>query len=715
FTEANTKASKFDRVIAFSKFEILDNYAVRFIIHKDRVKILDKWMTILVIDKYEVSIRPCEWENFAKIFGLDIKVNALSREYSGLMWFLTNVQMSLTELVETDQEYYENLEKQISRSNQPGILFQILNRCRDIIKNEKPGKNVLRYLLFKMNNSIIKRQLSNEPCEKLSSLYLGFKCIPFEKMPYCTSLSTHNPRIYDLLESIPEDDREYELFVRFITNNTEIDGKLFTPISDIKHFDNIERLVSTYNNRLYYKHENRKLKEFRHHLYIKGYVDDCVFIIRRIRELSSFGVNQYTASVDSWMERSSYIIDDEDKKNILRQMFASSCVAIIYGSAGTGKSTLISHIANFWADKRKIFLANTHPAVDNLRRRVTSENSKYKTIAKFLSDGNTETECDILIIDECSTVSNADMKKVLRKATFRLLVLVGDTYQIESIYFGNWFSIARKFIPENAVSELTRPYRTTNNDLITLWNQVRNLEDSILELLIKNNYVARLDESIFEHTEDNEIILCLNYDGLYGINNINRFLQSNNPNPEVVWGINTYKVGDPILFNETNIFAPLIYNNSKGKIVGITPEDTQITFDIELDKSINEVDAWGYRFELIGVSENGNSVISFTVAKHRSTDEDDDINNSTVVPFQVSYAISIHKAQGLEYDSVKIVITNEVEERITHNIFYTAITRAKRNLKIYWSPETGQSVLENMKIKDSNKDAYLLQQIVAFD
>ena len=91
--------------------------------------------------------------------------------------------------------------------------------------------------------------------------------------------------------------------------------------------------------------------------------------------------------------------------------------------------------------------------------------------------------------------------------------------------------------------------------------------------------------------------------------------------------------------------------------------------------------------------------------------EDDDDNNSTVVPFQVAYAVSIHKAQGLEYDSVKIVITNETEERITHNIFYTAITRAKNKLKIYWSPETEQSVLDRLEVKNSNKDAYLLAQL----
>lgn len=58
-------------------------------------------------------------------------------------------------------------------------------------------------------------------------------------------------------------------------------------------------------------------------------------------------------------------------------------------------------------------------------------------------------------IDECSTVSNSDMRQVLEKANFKLLVLVGDVYQIESIYFGNWFSIARKFVPATSVFELT--------------------------------------------------------------------------------------------------------------------------------------------------------------------------------------------------------------------------------------------------------------------
>lgn len=49
--------------------------------------------------------------------------------------------------------------------------------------------------------------------------------------------------------------------------------------------------------------------------------------------------------------------------------------------------------------------------------------------------------------------------------------------------------------------------------------------------------------------------------------------------------------------------------------------------------------------------------------------------------FQLAYAVSIHKAQGLEYRSVKVVIPSSNAEKITHGIFYTAITACKRKAK----------------------------------
>ena len=193
--------------------------------------------------------------------------------------------------------------------------------------------------------------------------------MPFDRMPYCTSLRQHNPRIYDLFNAIPVSGHEHELFARYIKNNTEIEGKLFTPKAEIEGFENIDDLIRQYNAALYYKHTGRRLEEYKGHIYIKEYAEDSAEIIKKLQQLSSSGV---TASVDSWLSRESYSIDDDGKKHALRQMFEKSHVALIYGSAGTGKSTLINHIANFWGEKDKLFLANTHPAVDNMRRKVTA-------------------------------------------------------------------------------------------------------------------------------------------------------------------------------------------------------------------------------------------------------------------------------------------------------------------------------------------------------
>ncbi|WP_240035172.1 ATP-dependent DNA helicase [Neobacillus notoginsengisoli] len=577
-----------------------------------------------------------------------------------------------------------------------------------MIKNNSPGSRVIRYLLYKLNNKVIKWQYKYGGCHILSDLHLDYGCIPFDQMPFNTSLRRHNPKISDLLDCMDTNNREHEFFARFIKNNTEIKGQLFTPNKDITGFRDIDSLIQSYNSKLYYKHTNRRLERHKEHIYIKGYEEDTLTIIQKLKEFASKGIDNYLNSFQFWLDTSAYDIDCEEKKMALERMFENSNVALIYGSAGTGKSTMINHISNFFNDKKKLYLANTNPAVDNLRRRVNAANCTYKTIAKFIAQNNSDTEFDLLIIDECSTVSNSDMLSVITKASFKLLVLVGDVFQIDSIVFGNWFDVARFFVPETAVYELTKPYRSNNSRLLTLWNKVRNMDEDILEHIARSNYSISLNESIFESSGEDEIILCLNYDGLYGINNINTFLQSSNNNNPVQWGIQTYKINDPILFNESERFAPLIYNNLKGKIAGIETFDNKIQFDIELDKVINQLDADGYDFHLLGNSENGNSVIRFFVNKYKSTDDDDELSSDAVVPFQVAYAVSIHKAQGLEYKSVKIVITDEIEEMITHNIFYTAITRAKENLKIYWTPETENKVLTNLERKNTRRDVVLL-------
>lgn len=710
FTTAIDNVSKFERVIAFSKFDILPNYAVKLKIRNEIIEVLGKKMPIQIIDEWQVSIRPCELDHFADIFGSHSKISAGSKEYYNLMQLMTRSGLNLVDVIRLSDEYYARFKKVALVGAQTSHFWGILDRCRDIVQRNLAGSNTLSYLLYSLNNKVIKLQSNNSPCEKLSNLFLQWGCLPFDNIPFNTSLIEHNPRRQDLINCVDYSNRKHELFANYIKNNTEQNGVLYTSRNDLTGFENVDDLIESYNKELYYKHvEKRKLCDYKGNVYICGYETDTLHIIEKLKELSKNGIKNYSNSIDNWLQSPENSVDCDEKVSILKQIFEDSHVAMVYGSAGTGKTTLINHISTFHKDFQKLYLANTNPAVENLNRRITAGNSKFQTITSFLSKRNEDVSFDLLFIDECSTVSNADMIAVLNKADYKLLVLVGDIYQIESILFGNWFGIAKSFLPKTSVFELTKPYRTNNTVLLELWDRVRNIKDNILEHITNNNLSTRLDSTIFERSDDDEIILCLNYDGLYGINNINRFLQESNPSETIRWGIHTYKIGDPILFNESNRFKPLIHNNLKGKIVNIVLEKEKIIFDIEIDKSINELDLFDLDLELLGESDTGKSIIRFSVDRLQSTDEDNDSSVNTV-PFQIAYAVSVHKAQGLEYSSVKVVITDETEEMITHNIFYTAITRAKNKLKIFWTPETEKKILESLKHKFNKKDLSLLRE-----
>lgn len=702
FFRAVNKVNKFDRIIAFTDIDIAGLHASMLTLVRDSIDVLEQQMPIVVITDWEVSIRPCEFNNFARLLGRSISVRTNSSEYRYLMDWLTTNAESLLELMDLSEGGYAALREAGAEGAAHPLIFPVLDHARRIIRSAASGRNVLRYLMLRMHNQTLKLQFSRDRCDLLSQLKLEYGCIPFDTMPFCTSLPGHNPRYWDLAESIDVTGRTHELLARRVKNNVERKGVLYTPKAELEVFGDIEGLIAAYNKKLYYKHAQRQLVLDKGHVFVREHEDGTVELVTKLQERAVFGIAGYGQAVERWLVETRHGIDDPSKVEALKQLFSQSRVAVIYGAAGTGKSTMVDHVANYFNEKKKLFLAHTNPATDNLKRRVTAQNSDFRTISRQIYKGATDPEYDLLVIDECSTVSNADLIKVLEKTSFKLLVLVGDVFQIESIQFGNWFGIIRSFIPQASVFELTTPYRTKNGSLLDFWNKVRGLEDDIAEVIARNGYSVSLDKTLFQTLGKDEIILCLNYDGLYGINNINRFLQSSNPNPAVTWRMATYKLGDPVLFFETERFRPVIYNNLKGRIVGIDHAPGWIDFDVELDRSVSEFDIVGDDLEWIE-----GSTVRFSVYDYETSDEDDDSLN-TSVPFQVAYAVSIHKAQGLEYDSVKVVVTDANEDDITHSIFYTAITRTREHLKIFWTPETQQRVLARLSRAFSPKDAAIL-------
>lgn len=745
FVPANDNASKTDRIIAFTNIEVTSFYAVKFSIANTSIEILGKHMPIRIIVDWEVNIRPCELKNFTAI------IERMPREYGKaeqreLSRYLTETGLSLSEIVMFSDEAFATVRDRIVPKTEATHFFDCLETCRNLIKRKADGSNILRYLLHHMTNRIIKNQYKEhykwnyyeDRYEyvggnfKLSNLYLAYECIPFDEMPFCSGLKSHVPSLSDLFECLDASGREHEVLAWLIKNNTEQQGMLFTPLEIIEdgkyklgNFDDVAALVKTYNEKLYDspKQQLRKMIIKYDHVFIDSYKEDTVSIIKTIKGLTQSGIDNYANLVSYWMQTTNQV-NSEEKKQALLGMFTDSKVALIYGSAGTGKSYLINHISHLFANKSRLYLAQTNPAVNNMRRKVTaSADSTFMTVSKFTNPYyKGKTEFDILIIDECSTVNNHDMRTILSRANFELLVLVGDTYQIEAIEFGNWFDAVRNFLPEASVCELTKPYRSDSPALLRLWSDVRQMEDDIFELLQTYSYSANLDATIFTPAAENEIILCLNYGGLYGINNINHFLQESNNGKEIWRGVQRYKVGDPILFNDSadKFFTriddqvPVIHNNMKGRIIDFKVLDDgkaneSIQFDIEIDRPLIEMDAKNMDFTIVKNAANGNSVIRFAINKNKSTDEDDDGVSKTLVPFQIAYAVSIHKAQGLEYDSVKVIITDEIDELITHSIFYTAITRARKLLKVYWTQSVEKKVLERIEPKDNKKDVALLR------
>lgn len=205
------------------------------------------------------------------------------------------------------------------------------------------------------------------------------------------------------------------------------------------------------------------------------------------------------------------------------------------------------------------------------------------------------------------------------------------------------------------------------------------MDDNVQEIIDKQSCSLKVDESLLSSAGDNEAVLCLNYNGFYGINNINRFLQESNPNPTYEWDVHQYKVDNPVLFLENNRFHPVIYKNMRGKIVGIEKldvgkPDERIQFDVELNTTIDPSEIRFMPLDVLDGPFDEYSTVRFSVYKTKSTDE--------------------------------------VDELITHNIFYTAITRAQKDLKICWTPEVKKKGLERIRPRNIYTDVEILKNYI---
>lgn len=710
-SKATDYNNKFERLTFYSKIYIPDNYSVNIFSLDETVELNVGMVKIKIITDYKVAIRVCELKNLFNIIGETRKFDDSYKEYKNLMDILTNNELTIKDILCFDDDFFESTMKQIENSAENHIISNSLKRMRVIIKNNKPGCNVLRYLTTKTNNLIIRNQQSDIEHQYLSNLFLSKKCGMFDALPYAMSLCKHNPQYKDLLKAIDVTEREDELLYSYIKNQTESNNQLYTPVSELQQFDNIQSLVESFNNKVLSRisNSNSILEIKDDFIFIKEYEINSIQIIKKLEEYSN---NINFEIRDSLSFYNTFILGDDisdDKKEILNTIFKDSTLALIYGPAGTGKTKMIELLTMALSNYNKYVISNTTTSVSNLKSRlIENDNLQITTIANFVKN---KLCCDILIMDECSMVSNEDMIKILNQNKYQEIILVGDNYQIESIKYGNWFQICSRYFKNDISFELKMTHRTNDEDLLKLWDCVRKNDKLAINIMSSKEYSEDISPKIFERTSNEEIILCLNYDGMYGINNINKVMQNSNKNKEYNFGVDMFKVNDPVLFNDCPRFNKFTHNNLKGLIKEIEDDVSKeaMWFSIEIDEDSIDIGNIPSDVVLLKSDKEGKIIIKFKVNEFK--DKNDDENEyGHIIPFNLAYAISIHKAQGLEYDSVKIVITSNIEERITKNIFYTAITRTKNKLKVYWNSATQDKIFDSFDKNESKRDLGILNQ-----
>ncbi len=709
--KATNYVNKFERILMYSKQYIPDNYSIKLSYVNKTVELFSSNSKIKVIDNYIISIRPCELKNMGLIFGLNYNISDEYVEYSNLMKILKEEEINILDILLNEETEFNDYIERIKGKAENNNITRILIRIREHLLSKQRGCNILRYLLVKMDNQVIKDQLCDEANKNISYLHLLNQSIPFDSMPYAMSLYNHNISWFHLINSIDIVGRNFELLGRHVKNNCETNNILYTSCKEVEKYGEIDELIEEYNKALvkYGIDIGKKniLKKEHGNIYIKSYEETSIEIIDIINSYQLAPSKDIIDSFEKKKQEYSNINLSSDKKNILDNIFRYESIGIIHGAAGTGKTKLLEVLAMIFEDYNKIFLSNTNTSVENLRQRISKlniYNSTFKTITNY--NKYDENDYDILIIDECSIVSNNDMVKVLKKQNYKLIILAGDVFQIESIKYGNWFSLAYYLFNKKLVYELENTNRTDDNDLLDLWKMVRDNDDNAINKISNQEYSSDINSTIFNSKDSDEIILCLNYDGLYGINNINKILQEKNSHVEYSIGVDLYKEEDPIVFNDCPRFKDL-YNNLKGRIKKIDLDEINdcTWFTILVDEVLFNSQR---NYEILERYDT-KTLIRIYVNNFKDTNEDEN-SYEHVIPFNLAYAISIHKAQGLEYNSVKIIITSNVEDEITKNIFYTAITRSKKYLKIFWSSETQNKILENMNKKTNFKDVSLLKR-----
>ncbi len=448
-------------------------------------------------------------------------------------------------------------------------------------------------------------------------------------------------------------------------------------------------------------------------------------IARNILELDKYRNVKKVSNIEkelNLVEKRTDIILSEKQKEAIRAINDNN-VTIITGGPGTGKTTIIKSIIEIYKQKKyKIVLCA--PTGRAAKRMTETTGEEASTLHRLLEIGKVDEESlfkkdneyqgapidgDIIIVDEVSMVDMFIMSYLLDciyKGT--KLILVGDCDQLPSVGPG---SVLKDLIASERIVtvHLDKIFRqAAKSKIIVNAHRVNNgkkfisKEDPEMEEDSKQDFFF-IKENNQEKVLEQVLSLCNgrlkkfgDYDffesiqvlsptkkGLLGTKEMNKALQEElNPHREGEAEKNSmgaiFRIGDRIMQIKNNYdmywekknegeveVGNGVFNGETGTILNINEKEKNICVKFDDDKYV-----W-YEFNDLEQIEH-------------------------------SYCITIHKAQGSEFDVVIMIVPQAAPMLLTRNLLYTGLTRAKKLLIIIGNERVIDYMINNVDSKKRN-------------
>ena len=420
-------------------------------------------------------------------------------------------------------------------------------------------------------------------------------------------------------------------------------------------------------------------------------------------------------------ERTDIILSEKQKEAV--KAINDNNVTIITGGPGTGKTTIIKSIIEIYKQKKyKIVLCA--PTGRAAKRMSETTGEEASTLHRLLEIGKVDEESlfkkdneyqgapidgDIIIVDEVSMVDMFIMSYLLDciyQGT--KLILVGDSDQLPSVGPG---SVLKDLIASEKIAtvHLDKIFRqAAKSKIIVNAHRVNNgkgfisKEDPELEedanqdfFFIKENNQEKILQEVLSLCNgrlknfgeydffENIQVLTPTKKGLLGTKELNKALQEElNPHREGEAEKSSmgtiFRIGDRVMQikNNYDMYWERLCESGVETGNGIFNGETGII------TNINE------KGKILSVKFDDEKVCKY---------EFNDLEQ-----IEHSYCMTIHKAQGSEFDVVIMIVPQAAPMLLTRNLLYTGLTRAKKLLIVIGNDRVVDYMIKNVDSKKRN-------------